>query len=63
MSLDTMVNRSIMPALVQLANRRRTANGPEGQAALGAAQPPANTRSSLNDEREGEGEEEAEKDF
>ncbi|KAF4435538.1 hypothetical protein F53441_13484 [Fusarium austroafricanum] len=67
MSLDTMVNRSIMPALVQFVNRRRTANGPEGQAALGAAQPPVNTRSSFNNVREregeGEGEEEAEKNF
>ncbi|KAF4435572.1 hypothetical protein F53441_13483 [Fusarium austroafricanum] len=60
MNLDTMVNRSIMPALVQLINRRRTGNGPEGQAALGAAQPPVNTHSSLNNEREGEGEGEGE---
>ncbi|SPJ91546.1 uncharacterized protein FTOL_13561 [Fusarium torulosum] len=56
MSLDTMVYRSIMPAFVQLANRQRTVNLPGGQAALGAAQPPVNTRASLNNEGDGEGE-------
>ncbi|WKT54284.1 hypothetical protein QSH57_004868 [Fusarium oxysporum f. sp. vasinfectum] len=44
MSFDTMVNRFIMPAFVQLANRRRTGNIPEGQAALENAQLPVNTR-------------------
>jgi hypothetical protein len=56
MSFDTMVNRFIMPAFVQLANRRRTGNIREGQAALENAQPPVNIRSSLNNTGEGEGE-------
>jgi hypothetical protein len=60
MSFDTMVNRFIMPAFVQLANRRRTGNIREGQAALENAQPPVNTRSSLNSTGEGEGEMEKE---
>ncbi|KAK2666494.1 hypothetical protein RAB80_018151 [Fusarium oxysporum f. sp. vasinfectum] len=60
MSFDTMVNRFIMPAFVQLANRRRTGNIREGQAALENAQPPVNTRSSLNNTGEGEGEMEKE---
>ncbi|KAI8411607.1 hypothetical protein FOFC_08201, partial [Fusarium oxysporum] len=60
MSFDTMVNRFIMPAFVQLANRRRTGNIREGQAALENAQPPVNTRSSLSNTGEGEGEMEKE---
>ncbi|KAF5703757.1 hypothetical protein FMUND_12859 [Fusarium mundagurra] len=56
MSFDTMVNRLIMPAFVQLADRRRRGNIREGQAALGNAQPPVNTGSSLNNTGEGEGE-------
>ncbi|EXA28590.1 hypothetical protein FOVG_19812 [Fusarium oxysporum f. sp. pisi HDV247] len=60
MSFDTMVNRFIMPAFVQLANRRGTGNIREGQAALENAQPPVNTRSSLNNTGEGEGEMEKE---
>ncbi|KAG7402874.1 hypothetical protein Forpe1208_v016910 [Fusarium oxysporum f. sp. rapae] len=60
MSFDTMVNRFIMPAFVQLANRRRTGNIREGQAALENAQLPMNTRSSLNNSGEGEGEMEKE---
>jgi hypothetical protein len=55
-----MVNRFIMPAFVQLANRRGTGNIREGQAALENAQPPVNTRSSLNSTGEGEGEMEKE---
>ncbi|KAL5603497.1 hypothetical protein FOVSG1_006247 [Fusarium oxysporum f. sp. vasinfectum] len=56
MSFDTMANRLIMPAFVQLADRRRTGNIREGQAALENAQPPVNTGSSLNNTGEGEGE-------
>lgn len=56
MSFDTMVNRFIMPAFVQLGNRRRTGNIREGQAAVENAQLPVHTRSSLNNTGEGEGE-------
>ncbi|KAH7471945.1 hypothetical protein FOMA001_g12909 [Fusarium oxysporum f. sp. matthiolae] len=56
MSFDTMVNRFIMPAFIQLGNRRRTGNIREGQAAIENAQLPVHTRSSLNNTGEGEGE-------
>jgi hypothetical protein len=53
--LDTVVNQSFMPAFVQLVNRRRTANDPEGPAALGTVPPPVDAHTGLSSGRGGEG--------
>ncbi|KAG8677894.1 hypothetical protein FPOAC2_14029 [Fusarium poae] len=60
--LDAMVDQSFMPAFIQLVNRRRrTANDPEGPAALRTVQPPVDTHTSHSNDRERE--EEAVKKF
>ncbi|KAL3587940.1 hypothetical protein FPOAC2_13839 [Fusarium poae] len=53
--LDTAVNQSFMPTFVQLVNRRRTANDPEGPAALGTVPPPVDAHTGLSSGRGGEG--------
>jgi hypothetical protein len=53
--LDTAVNQSFMPTFVQLVNRRRTANDPEGPATLGTIPPPVDTHTGLSSGRGGEG--------
>ncbi|PCD24120.1 hypothetical protein FGRA07_11396 [Fusarium graminearum] len=56
MSLDTMASQSLMPTFVQLVNRRRTANNPEGSAALVTVPPTVDVNTVLRRSRGEEGE-------